>query len=232
MTLTAVEVKQFALERGAGLVGVADAGAMNAAPENHRATDILPGAKAIVVIATPQTKALIAHSLPTEYTRSTFSCEAKLEVICHDIANLLDESGFSAIAVPVRMSLMADNNSLMGDLSHKHAAVFAGLGQMGKNSLLISPKYGNRCYFASVVTDAPLDCDKPFTEDLCGDCSLCIEACQAKAISSSNEGSYLGRKYIEKHRCYAHCKTQTERYPYTQGLYTCRACRMVCRFSR
>lgn len=232
MSMVAGEVKKFALKKGASLVGIADAEHMKEAPEGHKPTDIVGDAKTIVVIATPQAKAILSDSPPTEYTRSTFSCEAKLEIIAHDIANFLDESSYKAVPVPVRMSLMMDNKALMGDLSHKHAAVFAGLGQMGKNSLLITPKYGNRCYISSIVTDAPLHADKPFKKDLCGDCVLCINACPVKAISRSNEGSYIGKKYVDKHRCYAYSKTQRDEYLSTQGLYTCRECRTSCPYSK
>jgi epoxyqueuosine reductase QueG len=232
MAIDAGKVKKFALEKGASLAGVADAEHMKQAPEGHRPTDILADAKTIVVIATPQARALMSDAPPTEYTRSTFSCEAKLEIIAHDTANFLDESGYKAVPVPVRMSFMLDNRGLMGDLSHKHSAVFAGLGQMGKNSLLITPEYGLRCYLSSIVTDAPLEADSPFKKDFCEDCVLCIDACPVKAISRTNEGSYLGNKYVEKHRCYAYCKTQVDEYPGSQGLYTCRACRTVCPYSK
>lgn len=226
------EVKKFALEKGASLVGIADAGHMMEAPEGHKPTDIVKDAKTIVVFATPQARAILSDSPPTEYTRSTFSCEAKLEIIAHDISNFFDERDYKAVPVPVRMSLMMDNEALMGDLSHKHAAVFAGLGQMGKNSLLITPEYGLRCYLSSVITDARLKADNPFKKDLCGDCVLCIDACPVKAISRSNEGSYLGKKYVDKHGCYAHCKTRRNEYPSTQGLYTCRECRTACPYSK
>ncbi len=232
MSLSAAEIKEFALRNGASLVGIAAAELMQGAPEGHRATDLLRDAKTIVVVATPQARAILSDAPPTVYTRSTFSCEAKLEVITHDLANFLDERGFKALPIQVRMSLMMDYNALMGDMSHRHAAVFAGLGQMGKNSLLITPEYGNRCYISSVITNAAVKTDEPFKKDLCTDCLACIDACPVRAISESNEGSYLGKKYVEKHRCYAYCKTQTDEYPSTQGLYTCRECRTICIYSK
>lgn len=231
MSIDARQIKQFTLENGASLVGIADAQLMDAAPEGHRATDILSDARAVIVMATPQAKAVLSDAHPTSYMRSIFSCEAKLEVLTHNLANLLDENGFSAIPVPVRMSLMMDYKNLMGDISHKHAAVLAGLGQMGKSSLLITPKYGNRVYVSSVITNAPVEPDMPFKEDLCNDCVKCIEACPVGAISKSNVGIYMGDKYVEKHKCFAYCRTNADVYQTAGGLYTCRICRSVCMYS-
>lgn len=216
-------VKQFALDQGASLVGIADAELMDRAPVGHRSRDILKDARSLVVIATPQARAIIRYAPPTEYTRSIFSCETKLEVISHNIANYLDGIGFDAIPIPVRSSLMMDNENLMGDISHKHAAVLAGLGYMGKSSLVITPRYGNRCYFSSIVTNAPLEPDEPFEEDLCKDCVACIKACPVKAISDSGA--------VDKELCYDYCRTKRDEYPLTQGLYTCRECRRVCPYS-
>jgi epoxyqueuosine reductase QueG len=130
------------------------------------------------------------------------------------------------------MSLMMDYKNLIGDLSHKHAAVLAGLGQMGKSSLLITPQYGNRVYISSVITNAPLEPDEPFKEDLCKDCDICIKACPVKAIFESNVGSYLGYKYVDKPRCFEYCRTMADVYTATGGLYTCRACRSECPYSK
>jgi epoxyqueuosine reductase len=64
----------------------------------------------------------------------------------------------------------------------KTAAVMCGLGAQGKNSLLISPDYGPRVKLIAVLTDAVLDIDSPFEEDLCKDCDRCIRVCPTQAI--------------------------------------------------
>jgi epoxyqueuosine reductase QueG len=71
----------------------------------------------------------------------------------------------------------------MGDLSHKHAARAAGLGVLGKNSLLITPQYGNRVHLVSVITDLDLEPDPLVEEELCPpNCRLCLDACPAGAL--------------------------------------------------
>ena len=51
MTITADELKRFALDSGADLVGVAPCERFDEAPEGHRPEDILPGARAVVACA-------------------------------------------------------------------------------------------------------------------------------------------------------------------------------------
>jgi len=64
----------------------------------------------------------------------------------------------------------------------KTAAVRCGLGSQGKNTLLINPTYGPRIRLIAIVTDAELNPDAPFSDDLCGDCEKCLKACPTKAL--------------------------------------------------
>lgn len=52
----------------------------------------------------------------------------------------------------------------------------AGLGWIGKQTLLITPEYGPRVMLATVLTDAPFKTAKPITESRCGVCSMPISA--------------------------------------------------------
>jgi ferredoxin len=64
----------------------------------------------------------------------------------------------------------------------KTAAVKCGLGCQGKNTLLITPRFGPRVRLISVLTAAQLDVDEPYKEDLCGNCEKCLVACPTKAL--------------------------------------------------
>jgi len=77
----------------------------------------------------------------------------------------------------------------------KAAATLAGLGWIGKQTLCITPLLGPRVRWCSIVTDAALPCDEPFKKDLCGDCTLCIEACPTRAIiPGPSQGVEPGKK--------------------------------------
>ncbi len=65
----------------------------------------------------------------------------------------------------------------------KAAATMAGLGWVGKQTLVLTPELGPHVRWACVVTDAVLPYDEPFTQDLCEGCDdLCIKACPTQAI--------------------------------------------------
>jgi len=58
----------------------------------------------------------------------------------------------------------------------------AGLGWIGKNSLLISKKFGSFVFIGELIINLELFCDTPFAGDYCGNCTRCIDACPTQAI--------------------------------------------------
>jgi epoxyqueuosine reductase QueG len=57
------------------------------------------------------------------------------------------------------------------------------MGTLGKNSLLITPEFGNRVHLVSVVINLELDPDPMVAKELCRPAyTLCVTACPVKAI--------------------------------------------------
>lgn len=61
-------------------------------------------------------------------------------------------------------------------------AVRAGLGWIGKNGMFISKKYGSFVFLGEVIADIELEYDRPFTQNFCGNCTKCLDACPTKAL--------------------------------------------------
>jgi len=98
--------------------------------------------------------------------------------------NQLQEWGYKAFPIPTSQTI--DLKQHKGHLSHKMVATRAGLGWIGKNALLITPKFGPRVRLTSVLTDAPLWTGKPVEESQCGKCQACVKACPVNAIRGEN----------------------------------------------
>ncbi|QHA01360.1 reductive dehalogenase [Dehalobacter restrictus] len=96
-------------------------------------------------------------------------------------------------------------------------AVQAGLGEAGRNGLLITQKFGPRLRIAKVYTDLELAPDKPKkfgVRDFCRLCKKCADACPAQAISHEkdpkvlqpedcevSESPYTEKWYVDGTRC-------------------------------
>lgn len=112
------------------------------------------------------------------------------------VANYLESNGYSAIPFPPTgpasmyrryegFAEMPTSEPFSADISHRHAAVAAGLGVIGFSGLLLTPQFGAKQRIVSIVTNAPLETDGQYVgPSLCEaeKCLICVKRCPTHAL--------------------------------------------------
>jgi hypothetical protein len=112
----------------------------------------------------------------------------ELSMVSQNIVKQLHSINYSALAIAPTLESEDHTpeyfKTLRLDFSHKMVATKAGLGWIGKTDLFISYKYGPRVRLVSILTNYPVNYSKKTVQESeCGDCTLCLEQCPAKAAS-------------------------------------------------
>ncbi len=181
-----IRIREQLLEQvkrmGFCLMGVADPAQFEGHPRVSRSPEgdeyaphpreIWSGCRSVVVIGLHCHGEVHDALVRFESSRALFY----MEIIAHRLYRVrqwLQEEGWEA--------------HLTEEISIKRAAVLAGLGSVGRNTLVAHPEYGSNLRFGVLLTDMDLSPDKPndpFTAaERCADCRLCEEICPSGAIA-------------------------------------------------
>ena len=114
-------------------------------------------------------------------------------------------------------------------IPERSLALRAGVGFLGKNTMVIKPGLGSYFFIGAILTTAELSAD-PRLHWNCGNCRICIDACPTHAITenfSLNATQCISYKTIEQKNPLSQEELQT-----TKGwLFGCDICQEVCPYN-
>ena len=194
-------IMDFAKENGADLVGIAPVNRFEGAPQGHKPEDLLPGARSVVAMAKRIPLAIVKKIPGPYYEKFGYhDLNAHLRDLSYKVAVFLEDQGYEALPLDPSIADQAREVEILqeepepkvrilGDFSHRHAIVAAGLGEIGASCMVVVPKFGPRIRPVSVITTAPLEPnpqpagENPFKicqPEACG--YQCSKKCPAEAL--------------------------------------------------
>lgn len=191
--------------------------------EKRKSADaILPGCKTVISLAYP-------YAVPDQQPKSrqgriaAYALSQDYHIIVSQKATLLSEKVESLSGVRVNTHVCVDTAPIL----EKGYAQQAGLGWIGRNSLLLHPQYGSYLFLAEVLVDLRLETDLPFEQDGCGSCQRCVQACPTQAI--------MPDRSIDARRCLSYLTIENRgeiplkfREALGNRVFGCDTCQSVC----
>ncbi len=185
---------------------------------------LLPGCQSIICLATPYPN--MEHKRKTKQGNgriAAFACIKDYHKIITKHLNSLVEFISRRSGKTIQAKICVDTSPIL----EKEYAQRAGLGWIGRNSLLYIPNHGSTFFLAEILVDLKLDTDLPNKLDGCGDCYRCVTACPTRAINPDRS--------INANYCLAYLSIE-HKWPIPRELYRsfddlilgCDICQEVC----
>jgi len=184
--VTAIEIKSTALELGADLSGIAPVDRFSSAPKGFHPNDIYGGCQSVLVFAKRLPAGSLFASSCIPYTYINRLITEEVDALTLTLSRKLDALGVKNVPVPSddpSEYWEPDRTYARGILSLRHAGHLAGLGVLGKSTLLINDRLGNMIQLGALLLNEKLEGDPKATYEVCKEnCQLCIQSCPSSAL--------------------------------------------------
>lgn len=202
-------------QRGMVLLGVADLESLR--DQGQEVPDILTGYPRALSLGIPLSRGVfrtIQGGPNRLYLHHYKTANALLDQMSFQVAQHLESAGWESLPIPA--SGILSWKPMLGHLSHKRIAVQAGAGWIGRNNLLVTPRWGSGLRLSTVLTTCPLGPDLPQSGS-CGECFACLTACPARAI---------GETVFDLEACFQHLDQSVKKE--NLGQHICGVCQKAC----
>ena len=190
--LDSEKVKEYGLNAGANVVGIAASKDFCLAPEGFRPSDNLEDCLSVIVLGAAFPQKVLNTTVG--YTTNRNEMLNKMTNMAKEVSKQVKAHGYKVKAISGSGGKWVDGIQF-GYISLKHAAELAGLGKISRNYLLTNLQYGNLLWFSAVLTDADLVPDKKAEYEICKNCNKCVKACPSGALE---DPAAFGKKDCSK----------------------------------
>lgn len=208
------------LSLGADLCGIASIDRFADAPSGYHPLDILPTCKSVISFGSrfPVGTLLCKSDIP--YTRARNSITPKMDAIALDFCIEMEKYQVICVPIPTNENQWDNNTGRWRSIvSQKHAAQEAGLGTIGRHSLLITPEFGSMVWLGMVLCEQELEPDE-IKEPVCDHCNLCVDVCPVNALENPE---------LKQQTCWEYAFGDDEEK--RTWRITCHKCRDICPYN-
>ena len=204
-----VELQDIIDDINVDKVGIVDLDTNKETGIYRTAIELLPSAKSVIVLANELFSEVVQYLTSGRkmgelvmrdlFTRNAEIVNGHLDWEAYKLVKRLHKLGYRGIPLTAGDSPF-DSRFLEGMLSYKEAAVIAGMGVIGWNTMLLTSEFGARVRLSCVVTNAPLENTASSMDYVtCIDCKgACVKVCPVHAIQVPRDGEICN---INKYLC-------------------------------
>lgn len=213
-------VKEIMRDLGADLCGIASIDRFHDAPEGYHPLDVMPACKSVISFGCRFPVGTLLCRSHAPYTRVRNSITPKMDGIALDFCMEMERNGMLCAPIPTNEAEWDEKtNRSRSIISLKHAAQAAGLGTIGRHSLLITPEFGSMIWLGAVLCAQELEPDA-MKAPVCTQCNLCVNACPVNALETQEMNQQVCWDYA----------FGTEETTQTWRI-SCHQCRDVCPYN-
>lgn len=218
--ITREKVKEIMFSLGADLCGIASIDRFGDAPKGYHPLDVLPTCESVISFGCrfPIGTLICKSAIP--YTRVRNSITPKMDAIALDFCIEMEKNQIVCVPIPTNEDQWDKNTGRYRSIvSQKHAAQAAGLGTIGRHSLLITPEFGSMVWLGTVLCEQGFEPDE-MKEPLCNNCNLCVEICPVNALE---------KREIKQQSCWEFAFGDNEEEKVWE--ISCHKCRDICPYN-